>query len=549
MKSPHRFLLLAGLANCLSGLALAAEAAPPNIVLIFSDEMRPDYLGCYGGPYATPNLDRLAAEGLRFEQAYTAASACTPSRYSVLTGQYPGRAAAMEALFAQDEPYSIAWNTVIEGDRLTIPKLLARAGYVSGLFGKNHVTEIEAEQSLGLPPLPAGPPSDPAVERWLQAHQAELVRLLTSRLGFQEAGAITYTNSEHIPHPALRHHNLPWISALASDFLGRHAGQTPFFAFLTPTAVHGPWHPVQYEKDLRFTPGGFRPDVPQYQIPAARMQARLEGLSSGQKHHTAGLAALDQQVGVVLDTLERLGCLDETLLIFTADHGVEPGKSGVYRFGNHVPLLMRWPERIPAGLVCRQLVAQVDLLVTLCGLAGLPLPPEQVWDGVDLSPLFSDPDTPVRDFIYTEMGHVRAVFDGRFQYAAFRYPARVVAELKGPGLERAPNHLGYPQVHAALAAAHFPGYFDPDQLYDLEKDPYQLENRWHDPELAGVRARLRQGLREHTSSFAHAFPEEADPFLVSEDYQRLVEAARREGPPEPAWESRDLDAISWPPVR
>ncbi|MEM7790359.1 MAG: sulfatase-like hydrolase/transferase, partial [Verrucomicrobiota bacterium] len=290
------FIILIFLA--LSRLTIWAETTLPNIVLIFSDEMRPEYLGCYGGSYSTPNIDRLAAEGMRFEQAFTAASACTPSRYSVLTGQYPGRSAAMKELFNVDEPYSIAWNTVIDGDRITIPQILRKAGYVSGMFGKNHVTGRDLERDLELPNLPQVELADPEMDAWLQQHQARLVEIVTSRIGFDRAGAIIYENSEKIPHPELRHHNIPWISAVATDFLGAHAGKEPFFAFLTPTAVHGPWHPEQYNKDLRYTAGGFRPDVPQYQIPSSVMQSRLRGLSSGEKHHTAGLAALDQHVGV-----------------------------------------------------------------------------------------------------------------------------------------------------------------------------------------------------------------------------------------------------------
>ncbi|MEM0965323.1 MAG: sulfatase-like hydrolase/transferase [Verrucomicrobiota bacterium] len=526
-----------------------AEVSPPNIVLIFSDEMRPEYLGCYGGKYPTPNIDRLAEEGILFENAYTAASACTPSRYSVLTGQYPGRSAAMAEKFEVNEPYSVAWDTFIEGDRLTIPKILRGAGYVSGMFGKNHVTASAIERHLGLPDLPKAQLSDPTVNSWLEDHQAKLVEIVTSKIGFDHAGAITYSNSEKIPHPELRHHNIPWISAEASDFFGRYSGKEPFFAFLAPTAVHGPWHPEQYENDLRYTPGGFRPDVPQYQIPSADMQARLEGLSSGEKHHTAGLAALDQHVGVVFDTLERLGCLDDTLIIFTADHGVEPGKSGVYRFGNHVPLIMRWPREISPGTVSQQLVAQVDLLATLTRIAGLDLPEEQVFDGVDLTPLFKDPNEAVRDTIYTEMGHVRAVFDGRYQYVAFRYPERVLDGIREDRSVRAPNHIGYPQVHAEFTATFFPAYFSPDQLYDLRTDPYQLKNRWDDPELSTVRKRLQKTLFEQTDSFPHAFPQEADPFFSSERYKELVEAFLSEGPRETVWEARDLDEISWPPVR
>lgn len=525
----------------------------PNIVFIFSDEMNTNQLGCYGGKYETPNIDRLAAEGMRFTKAFTTAAACTPSRYSVLSGQYPGR--CQEESFLQQFPantiYRLGWNTYLNSSTLTIPQILKRAGYQTGMFGKNHVTSrVSQNESLKhLPAIPDGKPGERLVDEWLSQHQKAAVSHVCKELGFDEAGAIILGNPSHNVLPELQHHNIPWISAHSTDFIRRHAGLTPFFAFTTPTAIHGPWHPDDYEHDLRLTPGGFDPDVPAYQTPAAVVRKRIEGLSSGEKHHVAGFLSLDRHVGEVLDQLDQLGIADNTIVIFAADHGVEPGKSSAYVQGNHVPLIIRWPGRISPGSVSNALVSLVDILPTLSAVAQTQLPTTQVWDGLDLSPLFKNPDSTLRTAVYTEMGYARAVFDGRYQYLALRYPDEIMAELQSGQRAQAPNHLGNDDGQAAFAARAYRHYFDADQLYDLQFDPFQMSNLWNDSTHEEVRDRLQAVLLNTTASFRHPFPKAAHPFMGSDAYTLIVKAALESPLPDYEWVKRDHDAITWPPLR
>ncbi len=532
---------------------LAQEQTLPNIVLIFTDEMTAEYLGCYNGRYPTPNIDRLAREGMRFDNAFAAAAACTPSRYSVLTGHYPSRCNEVEFLKHNptNRPCCISWNTHIDARTATIPRVLRTAGYVSSMSGKNHVATRQPwwDRLEQLGKAPGEKLSDPAVDTWLQQHQTALGKHIASQLGFDQAIAVIRGNNENNPLPALRHHNMAWISWGAANFLEKHDTTRPFFLFTTPTGIHGPWHGEEHTKDARYTPGGFNQAVDEHRLNPALVRERTEDLSSGEKHHTEGLMQIDHHVGRILDRLDALGLADNTLVVFTADHGVEPGKASVYRRGNRVPMIMRWPGRIPAGSSTKSLVAQVDLLATFAALAGGILPDTQVFDGVDLQPLWRNPSATVREVVYTEMGYGRAVFDGRYQLVRVRFPQEILDDLAAGKRELAPNHLGQNRSHANFTAAWFPGYFDQDQLYDTQLDPLLLCNRWFDTRLDESRQRLTHQLDAITASFDHPFPTERQAFLDSPEWLSLVQAAKRKGPPEPNWVARDHDRISWPPVR
>ena len=113
----------------------------PNIVIMFTDELEMNDIGAYGGDIPTPNIDKLASQGLRFTRAYTPSSMCTPARFAFLTGKYPGRCTAPTFLKSNpiDQPYSIAWNTWITQDLMTLPRLLSQNGYITGMAGKWHV--------------------------------------------------------------------------------------------------------------------------------------------------------------------------------------------------------------------------------------------------------------------------------------------------------------------------------------------------------------------------------------------------------------------------
>jgi arylsulfatase A-like enzyme len=529
--------------------APAPEAPPPNVVVIFSDELAPEFLGTYGGSFPTPNLDRLAAEGLQFSRAYSAAPMCTPSRFGLLTGTYAGRSqdpAFLEA-YPASEPYSIAWNTYLTPDTVTLPRVLSAAGYVTGMAGKWH---LGREGGHGeLPALePNADPADPEVQERLRERQRLVREWIAESGGFDDVRSASWGNLDGFPVKALAMHNFPWITKGAVDFITEHgAGEKPFFLYVATTAVHGPYHPDEFQRDPRDTVEGRIEEVVRFALDADEVKAALSEVPEHLRHKYAGMISLDHHVGILLDTLEEQGLAEDTVVVFMADHNTEPAKATCFEKGSVVPMLVRWPGHVPAGASTASLVQGVDLLPTLAELARAEIPPGPM-DGVSMVPVWKDPAATVRDHVYLESGYARAVTDGEYKYIAVRYPEGVIQRLETGETEYAPNHLDvHRQAHSQIAIEHYPGYFDPDQLYDLRTDPYEQVNVAADPARAGTLAALKAALQEQLDTFAHPYDLGDIPFLHSEEYREMAARTRAIGTGHIAWLRRDHGRIVWPP--
>jgi arylsulfatase A-like enzyme len=259
------------------------------------------------------------------------------------------------------------------------------------------------------------------------------------------------------------------------------------------------------------------------------------------------MVSLDHHVGVILDTLEKQGLVDDTIVVFMADHNTEPGKATVYEKGLVVPMLVRWPGTVAPGAITDALVQGVDLMPTLLEVAGATAPPGPV-DGVTLLPVWRDPQATVRDHVYLESGYARAVTDGTWKYVAVRYPERVIEGLERGETEFAPNHLDtHKQAHSQIAIEHYPGYFDPDQLYDLRADPYEQANVAGDPAHRETVVALQDRLQAQLSTFVHPYDLADIPFLRSEDYRAKADRTRDIGTGHIEWLPRDHGRIVWPP--
>ncbi len=526
-----------------------AEPPRPNIVVIFSDELAPEFLGAYGGSFPTPNLDRLASEGLRFTRAYSAAPMCTPSRFGLLTGTYPGRSTdpAFLADFPRTGPYSIAWNTNLTPGTITLPRVLSQAGYVTGMAGKWHLGRMP--EGVTLPPLEAdADPTDPAVEAKLRERQRIVRKRIREEGGFDDVRSASWGNFDGFPVKALAIHNFPWITRGAVGFIEDQAdSDAPFFLYVATTAVHGPYHPDELDRDPRNTLEGREEGVADYALDADEVREALSGVPEHRRHKYAGMVSLDHHVGVILDTLEAQGLVDDTIVVFMADHNTEPGKATVYEKGSVVPMLVRWPGTVAPGAVTDALVQGVDVLPTLVEVAGAAMPPGPV-DGVTMLPVWRDPRAAVRDHVYLESGYARAVTDGDFKYVAVRYPEPVIARLEQGPTAFAPNHLDtHKQGHSQIAIEHYPGYFDPDQLYDLRADPYEQRNIARNPAHAETLQALKQILEAQLKAFDHPYDLAEIPFLHSDDYRKMAERTRAIGTDYIEWLPRDHGRIVWPP--
>jgi arylsulfatase A-like enzyme len=511
----------------------------PNVVCIITDDTDFDMLGCYGGAVLTPEIDRLAQEGARFTQMYCAASACTPSRYNYLTGRYCGRCTAPSFLEAnpKDEPYSIAWNIVLPEDEPSLGSVMRDEGYRTGYAGKWHIGRGRSE--LDLPELaPDDDPDDPAVDEKLRRYQARLQEEVERTGGFDAAASIVWGNNEAMPIRQLQHHNLEWITQGALDFLDTcDAGDVddaaqPFLLYVATTAIHGPLHTLSLSQDPLYTQGG-KLDAPvRAHPPRDTIAQRIEAAGLEVHHVTAGALWIDDLVGALRRKLEAMGVLENTILVFCTDHGTEPGKGTCYEKGVRIPLIMRWPDRVPAGERFAARVANVDFAPTIFEACDITPPDDMAMDGESWLPQLLAGPEPVseREEQFYEFGYTRAVGTRRWKYVALRYPSDLLEGMTSGALDEAPNHIDQRlQGQMNIAIENYPGYFDPDQLYDLEADPMEQHNLAEDPDYADVLADMKARLQRYLDTFEHPFDLEVPPFMRSERYQELADATRAIG--------------------
>ena len=223
----------------------AVEAVQPNIIFIHVDDMDFDEIGCYDGhgKVLTPNMDSLARDGMKFNRAYVVSSVCVPSRYSTLTGKYPGHnnlinqlAPSDKTLSYENEDYFPRSGSYIEpgGGEKTFAHYLKKLGYRTCMVGKYH----NDRQSLSRPYLNFGKdPNDPEVARKVREHYQKTVERVQRETGFDVVGRLYWENKEAFPVEALQFDNSPWITEGAVDFIKSNAGR-PFFLYYANPLPH-----------------------------------------------------------------------------------------------------------------------------------------------------------------------------------------------------------------------------------------------------------------------------------------------------------------------
>ncbi len=436
---------------------------PPNIIVVLADDMGFGDVECYDPTYCkvpTPNIDRLATEGILFTDAHTPSSLCTPSRYGLLTGRYAWRTALQKGVLTPYDP------PLISADRLTVPGLLRVNGYHTACIGKWHLgwgwprqdDEIVFDQ-----PITGGP-----IERGFDHYFGDDVPnyppyafIEDDRLQGKPTGYIDPDPELVLNHPGPGLPDWPFDQVMPTlvdrvrTYIAEQAGQTePFFLFFPLTTPHEPVAP----------------------------SAQFKGKSG-----ISGVADLimetDWALGEVMAALSEHGIADETLLIFTTDNGhcpytnLEPFervghrvsgpfrgyKADIWEGGHRVPFIARWPGVTPPNTRCEQTIGLTDLLATCAALVGASLPDNAGEDSVSIVPLLQGDEAGVRtETIYhSGAGHF-AVFQGPWKLAL----------CAGSGGFWNPEH---PPDEDAPAA----------QLYNIEADPAERMNLVADyPDIA-----------------------------------------------------------------
>ncbi len=352
--------LVALLAAAAPASAQSRVAAKPNIVLIVTDDVGYGDLGSYGAPdVKTPNIDRLAREGTRFTDFY-AAPTCTPTRASLISGRYYQRSAL-------EHPLGNASSRDVErgltADGYSLPRQLKNAGYATALFGKWHLG-----YKLEYSPLTHG---------------------FDTFFGFKSGYVDYYQHTDGNGRPDLFEDDRPaqadgYMTDLITErsvrFIEAHTRQ-PFFLEVAYNAAH--W-PFQVPGQASVAPGN------------ARFVQPHDADTSTRQDYVAVLERADQGVGQILAALERTGLAANTLVIFTNDNGGEwlsrnaplfHRKDTVWEGGIRVPLVMRWPGRVPSRRVTPQAGITMDLTATILAAAGVTTPAAAKADGIDLMPI------------------------------------------------------------------------------------------------------------------------------------------------------------------
>jgi len=540
--------------SLLTSAAVAAEGKP-NIVCIFTDDSAVGYWGAYGNRMPTPALNRLAAEGMRFDAAFTPSPACTPSRYALLTGQFPSRCTGQAFLKENPhtQPANIGWNTPILASDITIARVLQRAGYYTGFIGKWHNFLEGIAPSGGDEhdhPLPEDwpqfsdkdDPNDPAVNAGLKVFQRKVADAVKLLGGFEWAGGVQYGNLYNLPGGDTRQHHFEWLAHYASTFLDQAVSQDrPFFLYLATTAVHGPDHAEKLACDPRYTPEGIMTEHLNGTLPpreSYRQRLEAAGLPFDSDH--AGVLLNDDLVEAVLKKLDELGLSQNTLIVVMADHGAEPSKATTYDRGCQIPMIMRWPGRIAAGSISTEQVSLVDMMPTFAEAAGTTAPA----DGISLLDHMTR-NTPLpRESIYMEFGWQRAVrMNNGLKYIAFRYPQKAVEQMRSGECKVAlDNTARESYILSNIAIRYLPAYFDADQLFDTAVDPWELNNLAADPLRAEELKTVQAALEHHIAALPHPFPLDPVPFMQSELFLDLKKARQARDAKQNWWHND----FAWP---
>ncbi len=462
-----------------------SRADSPNILLIMTDQQALHAVSAYGAQHCrTPAIDDLAADGVRFDRAYTPTALCAPARTSVLTGLLPHN-------------HNVRYNTDtagFHGERAghpfaVFPDHLAERGYRLGWSGKWHAGLAELPRDIGFEGFSLPRYGDfwncAEYDEFLAAQgiaKPPRVHEFAARPEFSDPN--NKAVSGYFDGPAAAAPSR-MVADRAIELLGRYAGEGgPFFLTCNFWEPHAPYLPAvefkdlydpaaiepwaSFEDDLEDRPMGHR--VQRRSISPLATAAPWEEWAQAIARYWAAATMVDAEIGRLIAALRATGRYDDTLIVFATDHGESIGIHGgtfdkggmAYEELYRIPLIVKLPGSAQAGTSREQLVSLIDLAPTFCEMAGGSMTGT---DGVSLKPILEDRAAPGREYLVSEdYGH--------------RLPAG--------------SRILWSGTHKYVLNA-----TDIDELYDHAEDPHEMHNRVRDPELAGVLEAMRAQLLEH----------------------------------------------------
>ncbi len=432
----------------LSILGLSANAERPNIIVVMCDDLGYGDLASYGHPHIkTPNLDRMAREGIRFTDFYSAAPVCSPSRVGLLTGRSPNRAGVYHHIPPANNPSKDRRDQVhMRESEVTFPKLLKKSGYATAMAGKWHCnSKFNSDEQPQ--------PDEAGFDHWM-ATQNNAAPSHENPSNYVRNGEALGT-LEGYSCQLVVDEGVSWMKS----HLAKDAAQ-PFFLYL---AFHEPHEPVASPEEITAT---------------------YRALASTEKEaaYFANVENVDRAVGKLLAYLKSSGVDENTLVVFTSDNGPETldrYSRASYSWGRADPLrgmklwtteagfrvagIMRWPNRIEPGQVSNEVVSSLDFFPTFCDLAGATPPETLALDGMDILPILEnksiDREKPLLWAFYTSLNdHQVAMRDGKW---------KVLAQLDTPK-----THNLYDGNIDEIRAAQFVDI----EIYNMEHDIGEARN-------------------------------------------------------------------------
>lgn len=428
--SRRQFLGVAGAAGVLpavaSGAQVPAGERPPNFIIILTDDQGYQDLGCFGSPdIATPCIDKMAAEGMRFTDFHVAAPVCTPSRAALLTGCYPQRVCLPAVLNAGSK-------IGISDSEVTLAELLKARGYATACIGKWHLGHLPPflptrhgfDSYLGIP-YSNDMTVDPNMAVADDVKWNEGMDLEGMRKGKPKAHKVPLLRNEKvIEYPVDQTTLTTRYTEEAIKFITANK-ERPFFLYLPHNMPH----------------------VPLF------VSERFKGKSKRGLYGDV-IEEIDWSTGEILDTIRKLGLAENTCVVFTSDNGpwlimkenggsalpLRDGKGTTWEGGMRVPCVMWWPGRIPAGKTCAEFASTLDILPTFARLAGAEPPKDRIIDGKDIWPLMAGvpgAKSPTEAFFYYRGYTLEAVRSSKWKL----HLARKVGGGKGKEPQERPAEL------------------------------------------------------------------------------------------------------------
>ena len=539
-------------------VAAQTAATGPNIIIINTDDQAGgQHFGFEGRNCLTPTLDGLVSTGLRFTSGFAASTVCGPSRYSLLTGRWPSRNTSENflSLYPPGElgRFGVS-DTELEPDGQNIGAWLRQAGYRTGFVGKSHVLDDDlkatnAWAARGL--LTYAKAADPATDANVNGrmkHNHRVVCQNMRALGFDYVDGFYHANLLELWSTKLNVHNQEWITSRALRFIEENRNER-FFLYMAPTVNHGPVNnnlDYTLRANKAYTSAGYLPNE-DYSFMPTRQAIINQVNAAGKDLISARETWIDYSIAAITNKLAQYGIRNDTLIIFTSDHGEKTlsspvvwGKTSLYDLGMRVPMVMNWPNGITSpGRTYGEIVSHVDIVPTLLALTGASGLPTRPVDGVSLVPVFNGSSAAVRNDLFCEIGYARAVRTKSRKYIAVRYTpgdyARIATNGTWPeynvnsgltgGTTPRPYYINNSGLGAGVASTN-PRYFDDDQLYNLTTDPGEDNN------LYGQEPATAYDLKKRLAQYIGGIP--GRPFRQFSDSSTEFSPAPASAPTQPA---------------